>query len=204
MFRLLLVRHGETQANLEHRCVGRWDVPLTEIGQQQAVLVAQRLADRPFDAVYASDLQRAWDTVQTIMASRDGSTPLIREPRLREYNKGEWQGLTWDDIRANRAEEYCRWRADRDQAPPGGEKLSEVVVRMSSVLDDARRAHPDGDVLFIGHGTSFRVLICSVMGLNPNLAWSMNTGNTSLSELHFYPESPVLYCLNDTGHLDRS
>lgn len=200
MFRLLLVRHGETQANLEHRCVGRWDVPLTDTGRQQAIRVARRLADRPFSAVYASDLQRAWETVQTILASRNG-IPLIREPRLREYNKGEWQGMTWDDIRASRAEEYHRWRADRDQAPPGAEKLSEVVVRMTSVLDDARRTYPDGDVLFIGHGTSFRVLICSILGLDPSLAWNMNTGNTSLSELHFYPEGPVLHCLNDTGHL---
>jgi probable phosphoglycerate mutase len=79
MLRLLLVRHGETEWNAQHRYQGQTDVALSGIGIQQAKLLANRLSSEPLDAVYASDLQRAWQTAQIVMQGT--GTTVIAEPR---------------------------------------------------------------------------------------------------------------------------
>ncbi|MBI4759502.1 MAG: histidine phosphatase family protein, partial [Chloroflexi bacterium] len=98
--RLLLVRHGETDWNAEERYQGTTDVPLSAQGRAQAQALTSRMAGEVLDAIYASDLQRAWQTAEVIAAPH--GLPVRPEPRLREIDFGAWEGLTFDEIRQRR------------------------------------------------------------------------------------------------------
>ena len=96
MLRLILVRHGQTDWNAQARYQGQADIPLNDVGRRQAAAVAQRLASEEIDILFASDLRRAWETGTAIATAR-GQT-LLAEPRLREMDFGQWQGLTHAEI----------------------------------------------------------------------------------------------------------
>ena len=92
MGRLYLVRHGETEWNVEGRIQGHTDVELSDWGRQQAQAMAQRLSGVPFDVAYTSDLSRSRETAQIILGQRD--TSLHSTDRIREFHKGVFEGLT--------------------------------------------------------------------------------------------------------------
>jgi broad specificity phosphatase PhoE len=200
MLRVILARHGQTTWNHEARCQGGQDVPLTEAGQQQADLLAERLAAQTLDAIYASDLSRAWDTAQAIAIYH--TCPPRPEPRLREFGKGVWEGLTWDAIRLKHAAQFAAWQ-DHRIPPPGGETLDAAAARLDALLADLRRDHAGHTVLLVGHGAMLRMLICGALGLGPDRTWDFDMGNAALSELHLHPTGAVLHRLNDTAHLGR-
>src|SRR5688572_1867523 len=106
---LLLIRHGETQWNLDHRVQGHHDVPLTDRGKEQAYRLARWLADEPLHAVYGSDLRRSWETAEIVASGR---APVRREPRIREASFGLFQGLTTAEIESRYPEEFRAWRRD--------------------------------------------------------------------------------------------
>jgi broad specificity phosphatase PhoE len=92
MLRLFLARHGQTDWNAQRRYQGHASVPLNETGRRQAAALGQRLAHEGIEAIYSSDLPRAWMTAQTIAAAC--GLPVQPEPRTREMDFGEWQGRT--------------------------------------------------------------------------------------------------------------
>ena len=96
MTTILLVRHGETDWNLERRWQGHIDRPLNDVGRAQARALADRLDSEPFAAVYSSDLARARETAEIVAAAH--GLPVHLDPRLREADVGEWSGLTADEI----------------------------------------------------------------------------------------------------------
>lgn len=200
--RVLLARHGQTDGNREGRCQGQADIPLNDTGRAQVAQLAARLAAEPLAAIYASDLSRAWESARLIRAALANEVPLHREPRLREISKGEWDGMLWDDITTQRAEEFARWKADKDALPPGGEPIPAAIARVGAWLDEARGAHSaDDTILVVAHGAIMRALICLVLGIQANLTWHFHMGNAALSELRWSPEGAVLWRLNDTCHL---
>lgn len=201
MARLALVRHGETAWNAQARYQGRADLPLSDAGQRQAVMLARRLAREDIHAVYASDLQRAWEMAVTIAAPH--GLPVRAEPRLLEMDFGDWEGLTYDEVQERYPQALAAWEADPlNMAPPGGETLAHVVARVQSLLDDVVRIHPDHTVVLVAHGGPLRVLLCIVMGLDPRAHWQFRLDVASLSELYLYDEGAVLTGLNDTHHLE--
>ncbi len=138
---LLLIRHGETAWNAEHRIQGQLDIPLSVNGVWQAGRLAQRLGRVPgehaIDTVYASDLARAWLTALPLAQALD--VPLQSEPRLRERHFGLFQGHTMEDVAARWPDHFVAWRA-RDPAwlmHAGG---TVAVVTHGGVLDAAYRA----------------------------------------------------------------
>lgn len=165
MTRLWLIRHGQTDWNV----AGRWqgqspDAPsLNAAGRAQAEALAAQLAGRGFDALYSSDLPRAWDTARAI-AARNGQA-IRPEPRLREVNLGAWEGLLADEI----ARRYPQELAERERDPvraraPGGETVAEVAVRVWAAADDIARRHPEGDVLIVSHGLALATLLSCAQG----------------------------------------
>ena len=92
---IIMVRHGETQGNIDDKAQGHLDVPLTETGRLQAKAVAQRLSDIEFCAVYSSDLQRALDTAKAITAHRP-ELPIRTRTQLREIHFGDYEDMPWD------------------------------------------------------------------------------------------------------------
>ena len=203
MVRLLLVRHGETEWNAQGRYQGRSDVPLSEIGRQQALAARDRLAGEEIHAAYTSDLQRAWETAETILGPHGLS--LYAEPRLREIYFGEWEGLTYDEIVHRYPKALAAWEADPvNVPPPGGEALSQVVTRVQAALSEIAAAHQDQTVLLVAHGGALQVLICLVLGLLPVIPWRFRLGACSLSEVCLYPAGPVLTRLNESSSLVKA
>ena len=203
--RLLVVRHGQTDWNSSGRFQGQTDIPLNLIGVGQAQAVARRLAQEMPAAIYASDLQRAWQTAEIIHKAQplDGRCPLVAEPRLREMCFGEWEGLTYKEIQARQSQFLQRWESDLEHtAPPGGETLLDLAERVRAANQSIASAHPDSTVLLVAHGGPLQLLIAMALGLPPGRFWQIHLSNASLSELRLHPEGAILNLLNCTEHLE--
>ena len=133
--KLLLIRHGETAWNAEHRIQGQLDIPLSPLGILQSARLAECLANEPIDAVYSSGQSRAWLTAAPL-AARLG-LEVIAEPRLRERSFGIFEGLTLDEIAERYPAEFMKWR-ERDPAwrPEGGESGQQLIDRVLSAVTD--------------------------------------------------------------------
>jgi len=202
LLRLLLARHGETIWNAQHRYQGQTDVPLNEMGKQQAEALGRRLAGEQIDVIYASDLGRAWETAQAI--AKPHKLDVQPEPRLREMDFGEWEGLTFAEIERNYPDELSAWLEDPQRAAPaGGEPGTHFSARVRAVLDALVVAHQGQTVIVAAHGGSLRALLCLALGLSPGAQWRFRLGQASLSELFVYEEVTVLALLNDRCHLSR-
>lgn len=218
--RLLIIRHGQTDWNAAGKFQGQTDVLLNAIGQEQAEAVARRIcrlvlrdpadqstgAASPHEiaAIYASDLQRAWKTAKTIhaaMPDRD-RVPLVAEPRLREMSFGDWEGLTYSEIRRRFPTELSRWEADLEHTPPpNGEAFQTFAARVEGAYAHILEAHPSQTVVLVAHGGPLQTLIAQAVGLSPDCFWKLHLSNASLSEVRIYPEGAILNLLNDCSHL---
>lgn len=195
--RLILVRHGETDWNAQHRYQGWSDPPLNEVGLRQAAALAARLAGEQVGAFYASDLQRATQTAQ-IVAEGHGQ-PVATDPRLREISFGDWEGATFDEIRARWPGEADAWLDDSLRvAAPGGETLAQVAGRVQDALDDIAEKHAAQTVLLVAHGGTLRVLLCLALDLDVRAHWRFRLDAGSVSELGVYGGKATLVKLNVT------
>lgn len=153
----ILVRHGESTANLARQLSGWHDVALTQTGIEQAKAAGAPLARHPIDRVLSSDLQRAAQTAEYAIAAwaqTRGVAPLPvhTDPRLRERDMGRFQGMSIDKLRADgRFHALLEW----DSAPPGGESLRAVIARCIPVLVEA---DGPGCVAVFAHGGVIRGL----------------------------------------------
>ncbi len=179
MTELWLIRHGQTDWNLEGRYQGQSDIPLNATGLSQAEAFAASLDGQPFSALYSSDLRRAAQTAAAI-ARRTGLA-VIPEPRLREIHQGQWQGRTLDEVRAvyNESAQAKRWQIDPEAArAPGGESVLEVSQRMAQAADSIARAHPGQRVLVVSHGLALATLVCQAAGIPLSEVYSHIPDNT--------------------------
>jgi alpha-ribazole phosphatase len=202
--RLLIVRHGQTDWNIDGRFQGQTDIPLNQTGVEQAQSISRRLASESPDAIYASDLQRAWETAKIIHKSLlpERACPLIAEPRLREMCFGEWEGLTYAEIKMRQPRLLQRWESDLEHnSPPNGETLLELVKRVQEAHESILTAHPNASVMLVAHGGPLQMLISQALGVPPGRFWQFHLYNASFSELHVYPEGAMLNLLNCTDHL---
>ena len=149
--RLLLVRHGETIWNAEGRFQGQTDLPLSPRGRRQAAALAPVIATQMVHALYASDLQRAWETA-SILAAPLG-LPVQQEPRWREMAFGAWEGLTFADLQLQHAAALAAWQGDPMQvAPAGGETLTQLCDRVRAALACLLSVSREYTVVLVAHG----------------------------------------------------
>ena len=218
MGRLLIVRHGETVWNHQGRIQGHTDVALSERGIRQAERLAARLAAEPIDAAYCSDLRRAAQTAEVILQGRGTpglglpgrpdagasrpAPPLQPTPRLREYHKGAFEGLTDAEIRRRFPGQYPAYLIkDLDFAPEGGETVRAVSVRMASIINEIKARHLDETALVVGHGGSLRAALRTLLGMPPDGNWRFAFANCGLTIVETYADNAVLRLFNDTSHL---
>jgi len=159
---ILLARHGETNDNLPPlRFQGFRDTPLNDTGRRQAHELAERIAagPEPVRALWSSDLSRARETAD-IVGARIGLSPRL-DPRLREANRGKWEGHLFPEIKRSDPALYAAWmRAGPDWRFPGGESLQEQQDRVLAALCDVEAAG-ELPALVVCHGGSIRVVLCS-------------------------------------------
>lgn len=151
--KLLLIRHGETDWNIEKRIQGSTDIPLNENGHTQAITLANTLSLRPvpISALYTSPLTRAAQTAQVI-ADRL-SLPCQKITDLREIEFGLWEGLRWDEVKARFPEEFAIWYKNRrDTHPPKGESYLDLLKRLVPALKELILKNKDkGDLAAVTH-----------------------------------------------------
>jgi len=199
MLHLILVRHGETEWNVQGRYQGESDVPLSDLGKLQAELVAERLVDQKIDAIYASDLKRALKTAKIIAEKH--SPKIISEPRLRELKFGVVEGLTFDQAEAQYPNMVSAWLDDFNNTPEGAETIQAFNARIVSLLESLRQEHNGQVVLLVGHGGSLSEILRVVLGLSREKRWYLEMENASLSEVLIAEDYISLRRLNDTCHL---
>ena len=151
MTELIVIRHGETAWNVEHRWQGQTDVPLNDSGRAQAAALAARIAGEPVDALYSSDLSRAMQTAAPLSAAwGQAATPV---PGLREQGFGLFEGLTARAIQREHPALWLEWLSHRaDFALPGGESLAQVSARVLDALAQIAARHPRQRVVIVTHG----------------------------------------------------
>ena len=164
MTRLYLLRHGRALLpDAKRRFFGRTDLPLSPGGSREAEALGALLGEIRFDGLYASDLARAVQTARAVV--RGGVKAEIRlEPRIREIDLGEWEGLEMEDVRKNQPEAFEARGLDFEGfRPPGGESFGDLAKR-SLPFFESLAACP-GSVLVVGHSGVFRALLASVLGI---------------------------------------
>jgi broad specificity phosphatase PhoE len=171
--RLILLRHGQTDYNVDGRMQGHIDSCLTDAGHEQAAEAAPVLASLAPDRLVSSDLRRAVDTAEVVGAAC--GLPVKFDPRLRETHLGLWQGHTVAEIELDYPGAIATWRSDPAWAPPEGESRIDVVARSRPVVDelDAEFADSDGvseTVLLVAHGGLIAGLVTGLLDLPPS-AW---------------------------------
>lgn len=176
-----LVRHGQTDWNAQFRWQGHTDIPLNDTGREQARLLAAALSHIPFDRAVSSDSIRAVETVRIVLGDR--SLEIETDPDLREFNAGAFEGLTWDEIRAQYPDAVTAMNTDWfGFVFPGGESRGQMAERAAGavrrLLDDGRGTH-----ILIGlHGMSLRGILYhhfpQIVAHPMDLQWIENTAVT--------------------------
>jgi alpha-ribazole phosphatase/probable phosphoglycerate mutase len=200
--RLILVRHGETAWNAERRYQGHHPIPLNERGRSQARRAGQRLSREPLiQALYASDIARAWETAALIGAS------IGREPEplpdLREINDGEWAGLTPDELLERFPEHMAAMRQAPDvTARLGGESYAQMQIRLVRAFERLAGLHRSQTVVAVSHGGAIRSLVCHLLGAPLAHFGRLWIDNGAFVEIIAHGDEWRVLRLNDAAHLD--
>lgn len=191
-----LVRHGETAWNRERRFQGHRDIPLSSEGFIQAERLAESLKTEVFDAIYSSDLRRAYQTAE-IIAEKHGLS-VVTLKKLRERSVGEWEGLTQEEVAAR----FPDWRQRIAEGRHGAESFAELQERMMDQLEELVRLHRGGRILAVSHGGSINAVLDRVSQgrYGPGMSRLQNTSLTHLVFDHGKDEWRVEK-VNITEHL---
>lgn len=157
---LIFVRHGESNANGKGFFAGQLDIALSQRGLQQAELTAHYISKAyRVDAIYASDLQRAYHTALPI--AKACGREIIQTPQLREIFAGEWQGLCFDELQTRHFSSYGVWLNDIGNAhPTNGESVAALSSRIWDAVREIAVKEQDKTVVIVTHATPIRTLLC--------------------------------------------
>jgi broad specificity phosphatase PhoE len=206
---IVFVRHGQTTLNLEHRLQGRIDQPLTDLGREQARLVAaslartqeglaeagEALAGLVINEVLTSPLVRAHDTACSI-ADAIG-VPVVVDERLIELDYGDWDGRKLSDVSGD---EWNLLTHDPEFAPPGGESQAAVAKRVGEFCSE--RLRPNSTVVAVSHVAPIKAAVLWALGVDEPKRWGMRMSVASITRIgHRSDGSPFLLTYNEVAHL---
>lgn len=198
---ILAIRHGETTWNRASRIQGHTDIPLSELGLAQAQRLGQALAGEAIDAIYSSDLARAWQTAEAVAAVA-GPAPMA-EPGLRERGFGRFEGLTWSEIETQWPEQSQRWRRrDPEFAAEGGEALQDFYARAVGTVERLARDNPGKTLVVVAHGGVMDCLYRAGRRLELQAPRSWTLGNATINRLLYTPAGFSVVGWNDDLHLE--
>jgi probable phosphoglycerate mutase len=204
--RLIVIRHGESELNVERRYSGREDVPLSVRGRAQGEAVAARVATLagPIAAVVSSPLSRCTDTA-ALIAEALGGLPVLRDPDLVECDFGDWEGLTFAEVRERWPEQLSAWLDSSSAAPPGGESFQAVGVRVRRVVARLRERYPGQTVVVVSHVSPIKVLLRDALGASDAFLHRMYLSSTGLSIVDSWPDGGIaVRTVNDTAHVGQA
>jgi probable phosphoglycerate mutase len=198
--RFIVVRHGETQWNVESRVQGQGDSALTPTGIAQAEAIAQRLACEAFDVLVTSDLGRAMETARRI--AERCSKPLVADKRLRERHFGAGEGLTYDEIGVRHPDAFSRAReTDPDYAIPGGESRRAFHARVIAAFEALAHTHAGRRVAVVTHGGVLAMLHRFVHGIPVATPHKVAINNATYNTLCALEGRWMVETWDDAAHL---
>ncbi|MBR2848751.1 MAG: histidine phosphatase family protein [Clostridia bacterium] len=158
MTKLYLIRHGESEANRARLFAGNFDIDLTELGYAQAEHIPEYFREIHIDAIFASDLKRAYHTACPLAKARN--LPVVKEPSFREISAGAWEGVHFDTIMEKYKEDYTVWREDIGRAVcTNGESVLQLSRRVSAAITRIAEENDGKTVVIATHATPIRSLI---------------------------------------------
>jgi probable phosphoglycerate mutase len=194
--RLILVRHGETVMTAEKRYSGRGDVPLSEVGREQARAVAARVSALAPIAAVTSPLARCAQTAALI------GVPVSTEADLIECDFGDWEGMTFAEVRERYGSELNAWLGSTAVAPPGGESFKQVASRVRRALDRLRKNYPGQTVAVVSHVSPIKLILRDALSASDALLHRLFLDPAGLSIVDYYPDGGVaVRTVNDIAHL---
>lgn len=202
--RIIIIRHGETQYNVERRIQGWIDIPLNENGHTQAQKLAERLSQELVSQIYTSDQKRAHETAKYI------SQRLMIKPRkrkaLRESRLGIFEGWDWEkkpDVHKQKLWEQrtiARTTGDLNWKVEGGESIKEHLARINKFINQIEKLHPIDTILIVSHGGTINCML-EIYGLKNMTDEYISFKNTSVTILTKKPLGYQLELQNDISHL---
>ncbi len=199
---VILVRHGETEANVLQVWHGALDAPLTQRGRRQVEAAGRGVADLsrryPIDRFYVSPLARAQSTAAAIADAID-MTPVVHEG-LREFDLGEWEGRTFQDLRESE-DLWGRWDKDPAFAPPQGESPTSFNQRVVQTVQALAEKHPGETLLLVTHGGVICNVLATWVGDGPQDWQLWDPHNCAISVLQWDGEKWHALLINDISHL---
>lgn len=199
--RLYLVRHGETDWNQKSIFQGQTDVDLNKKGRDQACKTAELFQEIEIDQIYSSDLKRAKNTARLIV--RDKNLEVRENKQLREVSFGDWEGLSFAEIKKQYPDQVVSWQQDPiHNSPPAGEKLLNFKLRIEDFFEKIISRHQGDKILVVTHGGVIKVYLTAVLSIKPKNFWQFQIDNCSLTELKFYDQEIILSKLNFTNTIN--
>jgi broad specificity phosphatase PhoE/ribonuclease HI len=200
--RLILVRHGATAHNVENRFSGVNTLPLSDLGEQQAKHLADRLATfSAVSLVASSPLPRARQTADAI-ADRLGLAVLVVD-RFSELDFGAWDGLTYDEVVRQWPDELVQWSTRPGVAPPDGESIAELTRRVRRAREEIVSRVPDGRAVVVTHVTPIKALLRIALDAPTSALFRLHLDPASVSIIDYFLDgTSSVRLVNDTSHLD--
>jgi probable phosphoglycerate mutase len=199
MIRLVLIRHGETDWNVEGRMQGQKDRPLNARGRRQAELTGEfvRTNFQP-EIVWSSDLARCVSTAEALEYEFQTSE------LLREINYGTLEGKTWAETSAEEQAESAKYMSDPYHQMAGGESRADLMERAAGFMKESEITKLDGDVVIVGHGAALSGMLAHLLDLPPHACYKFQLENASVTTLNITPELTRLASLSIAAHLEAA
>jgi broad specificity phosphatase PhoE/ribonuclease HI len=197
---MLLLRHGETPLSVEKRFSGRGDPELTDRGRAQAAAAAQRLTAYAAAAVVSSPLRRARQTAEVVAAVL--GLPVVVEEGVVETDFGEWEGLTFAEVREGWPDEMTAWLADPAVAPPKGESFADTFKRVAAARERIVADHGGAAVVVVSHVTPIKSMLRDALDAPAHVLFRIHLDPASLSVVDWTgADTGVVRQLNDVSYL---
>ncbi len=201
---IYLIRHGQTEANINEIYQGNADVPLNKTGKEQARILAWRMKEYPLEAMFSSHLERALNTARAIGEYHDVKIEI--EHDLQEISLGDWQGKSREQVRKEYPDfiKARKEKGDYYSTPvPGGESYSELEKRATDVLEKIVKGTDKNHVAVFTHGGVIKSIIGHILNIPHERRRLIDVYNTSITLIRYSPEKDryKIVTMNDTAHL---
>lgn len=187
---LTIVRHGRTESNRSGLLSGRGDVDLDPTGEAQAAAVARAVG--PVDLVVCSPLRRTQATAAA------WGLPVEEDERWIELDYGDLDGTPMGEVDPQL---WARWRSDVAFAPPGGESLRDLGLRVRAACEDLAEVARDGHVVVVTHVSPIKAAVAWALGVGDDISWRMFVAPASVTRIAVGDRGPSVHGFNDVGHL---
>jgi alpha-ribazole phosphatase len=191
---LWLIRHGLTEGG-DGRCCGRFDVPLSSGGVEQASTIAKRLASEPISKMYSSDLSRAIETARIVVEPHGLAVQTLSD--LSEMNFGDLEGLPIDEIKERYPAVFHSWMTTPAKTRfPNGESFMQMTARVLAVLDWLVTQHSKQTIAIVAHAGVNRLILAKALSIPDDQIFRLAQDYGAINRIKYFEHGPVVELMN--------